>query len=57
MYLISVTPDTYLLATRFNTIETTMDEDKAPRFSNDDARTTLKELKRLGFDALLVKEY
>lgn len=55
MYLVSVTPDQYLMATHFNSIDTTLREDQAMKVAKADVTTTVAALRRLGYDPLLVK--
>jgi hypothetical protein len=55
MYLVSVTPEHYLMATHFNSIDTTAKEEQALKVEKDDVKSTIAALRRLGYEPLLVK--
>ncbi len=55
MYLVSVTPEQYLMATHFNSIDMTLEEDRAMKVAKEDVKPTIAALRRLGYEPLLVK--
>ena len=55
MYLVTITSEDFLQATHFNSIETTQDEDRALRLQKGETIPTLEDLRRMGFDPLLIK--
>lgn len=55
MYVVSITAQDYFVAAQLTTIQTTKNEADAPTFSNEDAKETLKTLRRLGYEPLLIK--